>query len=506
MAVDSLLTAVLDATERGIAASKDADMSPVERFCLADDHTHALVHWLHLTTGGLTIDLSAGSDRVNLRVWLSAQIASLDRLIEQQLNCVLHHPRLQQLEAAWRGVELLVKAAGEQRGVKVRLLDISLREVAKDLQRASDFDQSNLFHRIYNDEFGMPGGEPFGILLGNYQVTHTPSREHPSDDIEVLRGISQIAAAAFAPFVCGAAPQLFGLDDFESMGHSLNYSGIFQAKDYLRWNSLRDTQDSRFIGICLPDVLLREPYNQEFCARQGLNFTEHCRSNNDYLWGNACFALGTVVIREFGATGWFSHIRGVPRDYLSGGLVTALPHTGFDTGEAAVPRMSTSVLITDSAEKQLNELGFIALCHCYGTPFCALLSNASLQRPMRFSDRGAMANARVSAMLQQILCASRFAHYIKVMIRDKVGSFADETECERMLDNWLRNYTTGRDDLSWETRAKYPLRDFKVQVMDISGKPGSYSCAIHLKPHYVAEQIVSEIRLTTELNQIGTAA
>ena len=168
--------------------------------------------------------------------------------------------------------------------------------------------------------------------------------------------------------------------------------------------------------------------------------------------------------------------------------------------------MSTSVLITDSAEKRLNELGFIALCHCYGTPYCALLSNASIQRPKRFSDRGATANARVSAMLQQILCASRFAHYIKVMIRDKVGSFTDEAECERMLDKWLRNYTTGRDDLSWEMRAKYPLRDFKVQVMGITGKPGSYSCAIHLKPHYIAEQIVSEIRLTTELNQIGTAA
>ncbi len=502
MAVDTLLTAVLEATEQRDAASVGAGHTLLERFCSTEDPIQTLVYWLHLTG-----DQPAPPGQPPcLRTWLSTQMASLDRLIEDQLNCVLHHPRLQQLEAAWRGVELLVIAASEQRGVKVRLLDMSLREVAKDLQRASDFDQSNLFHRIYNDEFGMPGGEPFGILLGNYRVTHVPSREHPSDDIEVLRGISQVAAAAFAPFICSAAPQLFGLDNFDAMGHSLDYSGIFQAQEYLRWNSLRDSQDSRFIGVCLPDVLLREPYSQDFCTRQGLNFTEQCHHNQDYLWGNACFALGTVVIREYGATGWFSHIRGVPRDYLSGGLITALPQTGFDTAEAAITRMSTSVLITDSAEKQLNELGFIGLCHCYGTPYCALLSNPSIQRPEYFSDRGAMANARVSAMLQQILCASRFAHYIKVMIRDKVGSFTDEGECERMLDKWLRNYTTGRDDLNWETRAKYPLRDFSVQVMGISGKPGSYSCAIHLKPHYVAEQIVSEIRLTTELNQIGTAA
>ncbi len=506
MVAESLLVAVLEETERAQTVDPDSGASMLECFFASKNPSHTLVYWLHLNRNPDDTTPPLPATATAFKSWLSLQIASIDTLIEDQLNTILHHEKFQQLEASWRGLELLTAAASEQHRVKIRFLDVSWREIAKDLQRAADFDQSNLFHRIYNDEFGMPGGEPFGILLGNYQVAHMPYEGHPTDDVEVLRGLAQIAAAAFAPFVCGAAPQLFGLDDFDGLGQPLNYNGIFRSKSYLRWNSLRDFVDSRFVGISLPNVLLREPYTLDQCVRKGLNFTESCHSNSDYLWGNACYALGTVVIREYGNTGWFSHIRGVPRDYLSGGLVTSLPKPGFDTGERSVSAMSTSVVITDSAEKSLSDLGFIALCHCYGTPYCAFLSSASMQKPRQFQAKGATANARVSAMLQQILCASRFAHYIKVMIRDKVGSFTEETECEKMLDTWLRNYTTGRDDLSWEMRAKYPLRDFRVQVRGIPGKPGSYSCAIHLKPHYIAEQIISEIKLTTELNQIGTAA
>lgn len=506
MAAEGLLFAVLEETERVHADSANADLPLLERFYASENPSHTLAYWLYLSYDQVHLESNSALTAASIKTWLSLQIATIDKLIEDQLNAILHHDQFQQLETSWRGLGLLVAATSHQRDVKIRFMDITWREIGKDLQRAPDFDQSNLFHRIYSDEFGMPGGEPFGILLGNYQVSHTPYKGHPSDDIEILRGVAQIAAAAFAPFVCGASPHLFGLDNFDNIGLPINLGSIFKSEEYTRWNSLRNFADSRFIGITLPQILMREPYSVDQCARKGLNFSEQCHRNSDYLWGNACFALGTVVMREYSTTGWFSHIRGVPRDYLAGGLVTSLPQPGLDTDETSISKIATSVVITDSAEKLLSDLGFIALCHCYGTPYSAFLSNASMQKPQQFQDRGAAANARVSAMLQQILCASRFAHYIKVMIRDKVGSFTEEAECEKMLDTWLRKYTTGRDDLKWAMRAKYPLRDFKVQVRGIAGKPGSYSCSIHLKPHYVAEQIVSEIKLTTELNQIGTAA
>ncbi len=437
---------------------------------------------------------------------LSRLIAELDESISDQINSILHHSRFQKLEASWRGLSLLVNNTPHADNIKIKLLDVNWKDLTKDIQKAPDYDQTGLFHLLYNVDFGSPGGEPFGLLLGDYYVSHQPFADHPYDDVFTLQGIAYTAAAAFAPFVCAASPQLFGLDQYDDIAKPIDFSEVFRQKEYIRWSALRDLEDSRFVAVTLPQILMRKPYNIKFSCAGGLRFAEQVAStdNQNYLWGNACFALGVVLLREFNEVGWFAHIRGVSRDSMGGGLVSQLPALAYgpDTKPSMV-RMSTSILMTDAVERSLSELGFVCLSHCYDTPFSAFNSVPSLQRAKRFTTKAATANARISAMLQQILCASRFAHYIKVMIRDKVGAYIDAKDCERQLQQWLHQYTTGREDLSWEMLSRYPLREARVQVLEEPGKPGSYQSVIHLKTHYTVDHLVSELKLTTALAQAG---
>lgn len=481
---DQTLEQVLETTEQ-------LPEGPLERFLRADDPATALAAYID----------GYGGSRLPVGLWLSRQVALIDELIDEQLNRILRHPRLRELESRWRGLYALAEEASPYDNIRIRLLDINWREICKDLDRAAEFDQSQLFNLIYNGEFGSPGGEPFGVLLGDYAVAHRPYPGHPYDDVDALRGLTQIAAAAFAPLIVTAAPQLFGLDDFAELNPTINFDAIFRQEEYAKWRSLRMMEDARFVAVTLPGVLLRQPYRERHGHGLGLHFSESFdhADGRDQLWGSAAFAFGTILIREFGEVGWFAHIRGMPRDHLGGGLVTAFPAQSQAVAGHQRYHILTPALITDNMERQLTELGLMCLCHCYETPFAAFHSNPSLQQPKQLNDKAANANARISAMLQQILCASRFAHFIKVLIRDKVGSFITERDCERYLHDWLEQYTTGRDDLSWEMRARYPLRGARVQVGELPGKPGSYSCVIHLQPHYVTDQLVSELKLTTEL-------
>ena len=479
----------------------EAYVTDINQFLSEPDDTKALFFWIseYIPQKNLT----SKDDVINA---IHRSIADIDELINEQVNQIIHHPKMQKLEASWRGLWYLVVQAEGTRNIKIKILDASWSDVTKDISRALDFDQSQLFQKIYSEEYGTPGGEPYGVIIGDYTVSHRPSKKHPHDDISTLEGLSQIATASFAPFIAAASSEMFGMDDYSSLGLPLNLENIFTQTEYIKWNAFREKSDSRFVGLTLPRTLMRLPYRTKPGSYKGLYFYEKssAASSENYLWGNASYAFAGVLIREFANVGWFGHIRGVPRNQVGGGLVTTLPVDMFETDSDDIAiKPLTDVLITDKLERQISDLGFIPLCQCYDTPFAAFYSNQSVQKPQRMDNKNAIINAKLLSMLQHILCGSRMAHYIKVIIRDKVGSFVTASECEDLLRNWLFKYTTGREDLDWEEQARYPLREAAVRVKEHPQKPGQYLCVIHLRPHYQLDHMVSELELVTELAQTG---
>jgi type VI secretion system ImpC/EvpB family protein len=478
--------------------------STVDRFLQEPSFGHALVDWLGLTERSTRVP---AKDQIIER--LSRDIARIDALVAGQLDAVLHHPRFQRLEASWRGLEYLTGKLPDNDSVKIRVLNVSWNELVQDQTRALEFDQSQLFRKVYESEFGHPGGEPFGLLLGDYEIRHRPSAEHPFDDVETLSGISSVAAAAFAPFIAGVHPSFFGLESFTELERSINLPRIFEHIEYLKWRALRQTEDARFVGLTLPRVLWRLPYRALDGRKQKLLFREDVAGQDRarYLWGNAVYAFGGVVIRCFNQSGWLAAIRGVRqasgaqggRVLLDeGGLVDGLPVHSHGTDRAGLAtKCSTDVIITDAEEKALGELGFIPLCHCQDTPFSAFYGNQSIQKPAKYNDPKATANAQLSAMLQYTLCVSRFAHYIKVLGREYLGAMMSPEAIEGKLKKWLQQYVTGNDAAGPELKAKYPLREAAVQVRE--GQPGHLTCTVHLRPHCQLDKMYMSVKLVTEL-------
>lgn len=434
-------------------------------------------------------------------------IASIDALLSAQVNAILHHPRFQQLEASWRGLAYLVTASATTRRVRIRLLDVSWRELARDFECAIDFDQSQLFDKVYGAEFGTPGGEPFGLLIGDYYVRHQRSAEHPTDDVGTLKAIAAVAAAAFCPFVTGCAPGLLGVDRFADLASDVDLARSFEGLDFARWRSLREADDARFVGIALPRILLRQPYRDDPRRVDGFRFRERAGAPDaaEFLWGNAAFAFAGVAMRAFDHYGWFADLRGVPDDLDGGGLVADLPGHGFQSdGRSTMANAPLDVYLTDRQEKQLSELGFVPLSRVGYLDACVFYSAQSIHRPKGYDRPGATANARLSAMLQYVLCASRFAHYIKTIGRDRIGSFTTAADFEEHLRRWLQGYCLANEDAPTALMARYPLRDAEVQVRDIAGRPGTFGCIIHLKPHFQLDDVQTSFRLVTEL--VGTYA
>jgi type VI secretion system protein ImpD len=473
--------------------------SPLERFLQERSPWRALAAWIKPGKEWSGPDLK---QRVISR--LNCDLARIDALLNEQVNAIIHHRSFQRLEASWRGLHFLVHRIEDGTAIKVRVLNVTWKELTRDLERALEFDQSQLFRKVYNEEFGTPGGEPYGLLLADYELRHKPAADHPTDDTAALGKIAEVAAASFAPFIAAVDPMLFEFADFTELEIIQNLPRLFDHTDYVKWRAMRDSEDSRFVGLVLPRVLARLPYSSDGGRDDQFPFREDV-SNPDraeYLWGNAIYAFGSVVIRSFAESGWPSSIRGVSRDVDGGGLVVGLPAHHFGANPRSVaPKTSTEVLVTDAREKELGELGFIALCHCADTELCTFYGNQSLQKPKVYEELTATMNSRLSSMLQYMLCVARFAHYLKVLARDKVGSFMTPEECEDFLMRWLRNYIMGRDDASPEMKARYPLREGTVKVREIPGKPGCYQSEIHLKPHYQLDQMVGSVRLMTELNQ-----
>lgn len=466
----------------------------LERFLRETSVAKALREWLgHLPS------LPATQLRHHIADRLNRDIARLDALLNDQVNAILHHPDLQKLEASWRSLRFLVEQTPEGSNVKIKVLNASWRDLTKDLTvRALEFDQSELFRKVYSDAFGTPGGEPFSVLLGDYEIRHRPSAAHPFNDLETLDAIAGVAAAAFAPFIASAHPSILELQDFADLERPLDLTRTFENLEYLKWKAFRKKEDSRFVGLTLPHVLARLPYTDDSARTDGFRFHEDVAGpdRSKYLWGNAAYAFGAVMIRAFVETGWLADIRGARRGEISGGIVDALPVHSFSTDKRGIaPKCSTDAIVTDAQEKELGLLGFMPLCHCQDTELAAFYGNQSVQQPQEYDKASATVNARMSAMLQYILCASRFAHYLKVIARDRIGSFATPGEFQHFLRGWLMNYTTAND----KAGARYPLREARIDVEELPDKPGTFGCRIFLRPHYQLDQMTSVLKLESTL-------
>lgn len=487
----SLLDSLLVAT--GKTASPEA--SRLESFLREPSPAKSLQHWL---------GPGAAEDPQRLVRRLNRDVGLIDQLLNRQLNAILHQPAFQRLEASWRGLRYLVDRVDDEaeRNIKVRVLNASWRELERDFERAVEFDQSQLFRKIYEDEFGHPGGEPYGVLLGDYEIHPRPAAGHPHDDMAVLASLARVAAAAFCPFIASANPAMFGLDDFSGLEYRLDHAQTLQRLDYLKWNALRKTDDARFVGLTLPRVLMRLPYEDDgtrvdrFCFREEVSGPDRSK----YLWGSPAYAFGAVLLRAFAETGWLADIRGVQRDVAGGGLAVGLPTASFRTDKRGVAlKSSTDVVVTDHLERELSELGLMPLCDCQDTEFAAFYNCPSIQQPKQYDRAAATANAKLSAMLPYVLCVSRFAHYVKVLGRDKTGVFSEPGELEEFLQRWIVKYVTTDSEASAEVKAKFPLREAKVEVREQPGKPGAYQCIMHLAPHYELDELSATVRVVTEL-------
>jgi type VI secretion system protein ImpC len=423
---------------------------------------------------------------------LDARIAELDRVLSEQVSAILHHEAFQKLEGSWRGLKYLVDKTETSTTLKIRVLNCTKKELVKDFQNASDFDQSALFKKVYEDEYGTFGGAPFATMIGDFEFGRSP------EDMYLVDEISHVAAAAHAPFLSAASSELFGMDDFTELSGPRDLAKIFDTVEYAKWKSFRASEDSRYVGLALPHVLGRLPYGPETAPVEAFNFQEDTsgKEHERYLWMNAAYALGSRVTNAFAKYGWCAAIRGVE----GGGLVEGLPtHTfGTDDGEVAL-KCPTEIAITDRREKELADLGFIPLVHCKNTDYAAFFSTQSAQKAKEYNTDAANANARLSAQLQYIYSVSRVAHYLKAMMRDKIGSFASKASVESYLNNWIAQYVLLDDMASQERKAQFPLREARVEVTEVAGKPGAYKAVAFMRPHYQLDELSVSLRLVAEL-------
>ena len=414
----------------------------------------------------------------------------------------MHGERFKRLEASWRGLEYLVACKEEvgQAPIQIKVWNVKWTELKKDQEGAIEFDQSVFFKKIYEEALGTPGVSPFSVILADFDVHPRPSREHPFDDIAILQRLSETAAAAFAPLLINASPSMFGVDKFHEMRQSFDLEKLHGREDFVRWQQFRKTEESRFVSVLLPRMLLRKPYRPERNHHFGFPFEELPKSAEDHIWGGAIFGMGEVLIRAFAESRWFANIRGVQRGIQSGGLVVGPTMDSFETeSDGLAPKSITEAMISDVFERQLAKLGFISLCACPSTPFGAFYSCPSVHKPGRYTTPEANANAELSALTNYMLCASRFGHYVKVMARDKIGSLIDASELQEFLSQWLINYVNRDPDASPRMRAEKPLLDGAVQVRSKPGRPGEYDCIIQLEPYHSFDEIRASLTLDTKL-------
>jgi type VI secretion system protein ImpC len=427
----------------------------------------------------------------NIKYW----IAEIDKKVSAQLNEVMHHPDFQKLEGTWRGLHYMVHQSETGTALKIRVLNARKQDILKDLEKAVEFDQSTLFKKIYEEEYGQLGGQPYGMLIGDYEFGRH------AEDINLLKMMSNVASAAHAPFVSNASPRMFNFERFTELGNPRDLAKIFDSVEYAAWKSFRESEDSRYVALALPKTLARLPYGAEFKRVTEFNFEEMVdgKDHDKYLWMGAAWAYATRVTDAYAKDGWFARTRGVE----GGGKVEGLPVHTFPTDDGDVAmKCPTEIAITDRREFELSNLGFLPLLHAKGQDFAVFMGTQSCQKPKTYFDPAANANAELSTKLNFMMSVSRFAHYLKVMARDKIGSFMEVKDCERWLNNWIQNYVTPNpENVSAAEKAQKPLADAKVEVREVKGKPGWYEAVAYLRPHFQLEALTTSMRLVAEVPQ-----
>lgn len=468
------------------------------------DAAAALVAWF-----GETAALRFIRDPEAGRAALDRDIATIDALLSGQLDEILHHPRLRRFEGCWRGLAWLVTGLDPGARVKVKVLNLAWRDLCRDLERVVEFDQSQLFQKVYEGEFGMPGGEPFGLLVIDHEVRHRPAAGAPTDDVSALAHLAGVAAAAFAPTVLAASPALLQLEDFADLAMVTDLGDPFAGAEFTRWRSLSSREDMRFLAVTLPRLLARPPWEDDPARTDGFRYAEYAPDIHSRVWMNAGYGFAAVVARAFTNYGWPADIRGSETDYIGGGLVTDLPIEPFRTDPDHVwVRPPVDFVISDRIEGALVRAGLMPLTVlCYGEEavFSAVRSLQAAQTYIGPTAAAANANARLSMQLNSILCVSRFAHFVKIIGRNLVGSFRTDQEIERELQDWLTSYVNSSVSAGPEMRARYPLVAARVSVRERPGRPGVFSCVMHLQPHFQLDDVSASFRLITDLTALGAA-
>ncbi len=435
----------------------------------------------------------------NLTVTINKAIALLDAKMSRQLAAVMHSPDFVKLEGSWRGLKYLVMNSETSANLKIRVLNITKKELGRDLAKATEFDQSLIFKTVYENEFGTPGGEPYGALIGDYEFS-----KH-QEDVDLLRGMASVAAAGFCPFISAASPTLFGFNNFSDLAKPRDLEKIFDTIEYASWRGYRDSEDSRFVTLVLPRVLARLPYGRQTKPIDEFDFEEGATGANgavtalphdEYCWMNAAFVMGARLTDAFAKNGWCTAIRGAE----NGGKVEALPMHVFssDDGDADL-KCPTEVGITDRRDNELAKLGFLPLCHYKNTDYAVFFGAQTTHKPKKYDRSEATENAAISARLPYLMATSRFAHYLKVIGRDKIGSFMEASECESWLNRWIQNYANSNQNPGTAMKLQYPLREAKVTVREVAGRPGSYNAVAWLRPWLQLEELTTSMRLVARI-------
>ena len=424
---------------------------------------------------------------------INARIAAIDEMLSRQVDQIMHHADFQKLEGSWRGLNKLVMNSETGESMKIRVLNVSKKELLRDFQAAAEFTETAIWKAVYEHEFGTYGGDPFGCMIGDYEFGKG------AQDVEVLQQISSVAAAAHAPFISAASAQMFGMESFTQMPNPRDVAKIFDKNnpENTKWLSLRDSPDSRFLAMVLPHVLRRLPYGRATKEVDAFDYEEDVSGDHDqYLWGNAAYEYAQTLTAAFAKHHWCVAIRGPE----GGGKVEDLPIHVFKSKEGDITsKIPTETLISDTREKEISDLGFIGLLNCKNTDYAAWFGGNSVQRPKKYDKAEATANAKLSSQIQYLMATSRIAHYLKSICRDKIGSFMSRKNCEDFLNRWIVQYVTIDDGASQETKAQYPLREARIDVIDDKARPGCYKAVAYLRPHFQLEELNVSLRLVADL-------